>query len=148
MSIDERTDHVLRRVRSDIARFGQSIMYVAGSSNSFSYTIGRTERGLPELLMAFPLAAEQAHAILNHLDDQMPEAREDGSLVDMGGKYPIKLLDVTDPRVFDEYCTIVWRFYGEKARVQQVLLPGLDGRYPPDCRPPYNRQPVLGRTTH
>jgi hypothetical protein len=141
----EARKRVLTRIRADIAKYGQSVMYVGGGEDSwpFQYTIGRGRRGLPELLIVLPLRPEIGQSLLNELDRLMPEVLPSGSLVDVGGKFPVKLLDA-DQRAKDEYTFVASEYHGDRPyRVQLVLLCDPEGRFPPDCGAPYDRQPLL-----
>jgi hypothetical protein len=136
---------VLTSVRADIAKNGQSVVGVADDEASFYYTVGRTDRGLPELLIVAPLSPASGIDMLNALDERMPEALPAGSRVNIGGDVPVALIDATNPKAKLHYTLVASAMYGEEGyRVQQVLLPDDQGRLPPRCRAPYSRQPVLG----
>lgn len=62
---------ILARIEADIARCGQSVMFVGDGQDSFHYTIGRGRRGLPELLILCPLHPESGQRLLNALDERM-----------------------------------------------------------------------------
>jgi hypothetical protein len=139
---------VVRRIKADIREHGQSIVYVGADPESgadgFAYTVGRAKRGLPELLMTAMLRPETAMSLLNHLDREMPETRPHGSLVYLGGEFPVMLLDATDPRTFEDFAVIARQLYPNCA-VQQVLLCDPVGKFPPDASRPFDRQTLLGQ---
>jgi hypothetical protein len=141
---------LLARIRADVRRCGQSVVFVGadadGGKDAFYYTVGRGARGLPELLIAAPLRPEAGQHVLNELDRRMPEALPSGALVDLGGQFPVMVLDASDPRAKAEYTRAATAFHGDddRYRVQQVLMCDTEGRFPPDCAPPYARQPLLG----
>lgn len=136
-----------RRIEKDIKKHGLSVVYVFGEDDdpSFHYTVGRTLRDLPELLIAAPLAPVVGMQMLNALNRAMPRAVPSGSKVNLGGLYPMLVLDVTDDIVAEEFTCFASRFYGEDGyRVQQVVCCDKNGKFPPDCEPPYSRQPLFG----
>jgi hypothetical protein len=66
----------------------------------------------------------------------------------LGGKYPVKIVNVPVERVSDEFTVQVGEYYGdEHYRVQQILLPDRAGRYPgdPRCAMPFASVPVFSR---
>lgn len=137
---------VLRQIRRNIREAGQSVMYIGGTGDGgppFSYTVGRSERGLPELLIVAALAPDTAKAILNHLDRLMPQPLPSGTEVSLGGTYPVRLMAATHPDTWEEYCCLVDRLYGH-VPVQQVVMCDKQGRFPPDCDPQWH-QPLLGQ---
>src|SRR3954447_23528827 len=142
------SDDILRIVRGDIVRNGLSVIYVADGTDSHLYTVGRTNRHLPELLIVCPIAPSFAIDLMKAIDDAMPERLMTGSMLDLGSQFPLKVLDAEDPRALNEYALIAQHLYGTKATMQQLVLPDLQGRFPPDCAPPFNRQPLLGPTLH
>ena len=148
MSDEQALLKILTRVRGDIARAGLSVIYIGDGADSYLYTAGRTNRHLPELLIICPLVPQTAYGLMNAIDTAMPERLISGSMLDIGGEFPLKVLDAEDPRALEEYARIARQLYGNKVTVQQLVLPDLQGRYPPDCAPPYSRQPLLGPTVH
>lgn len=135
---------VLTRVRGDVELYGQSVIFV-GDDPPFSYTVGRGKRGLPELLIVLPLDPSAGKSILNELDRLMPETKPSGSLVNVGGKFPVMLIDA-DQRGRQYTFAATGYHGGDSYRVQQVLLCDTEGRFPPDpnCAEPYAAQPILG----
>ena len=111
----------------------------------FSYTIGNTQKKLPELLVIF---SDHETLLLNTLSEIMIKRRrafDHGEKVDIGGKVPCMVLD-TDERVAD-YVVQADAFYGAgNYRVQQVLVPDPQGRFPfeSECERRYRDVPVLG----
>ena len=78
----------MREVRQNIEAFGQHLFQVFGDrpDPGFTYTIGNTDRGLPELLLIGDFPSHIAAGLLNELGAKM---REDGKplatgLVDIG----------------------------------------------------------------
>jgi hypothetical protein len=60
--------------------------------------------------------------------------------VSLGGKYPVKVIDVSGAVIYDEYTCQVGHFYGtDDYAVQQMLIPDREGKYPgdPGCAEPY-----------
>jgi hypothetical protein len=152
-----RRDDFYRNIAADIERCKRSVLGVAPCADDpddtlpFSYTIGNQLRGLPELLIVCPL--EAGLGALNILSDLMIErgrAFDDGELVGIGGKLPVKVI-CADQRARDEFTVQAGQFFGtEDYDVQQVLAPDRSGRFPgePDCDPPYRDVPVLKAKPH
>jgi hypothetical protein len=112
----------------------------------FQYTIGMYEAGLPELLCIGGRSqrnAAQISHILNDLAKQMREREKpfaDGEIVNLGGKNPVKVINVDTADVTDTHTCQVAVYYGtENYAVQQVLISDPEGRFPgdPDCAEPY-----------
>jgi hypothetical protein len=133
-------------IAADIDRDKRSIVGVADSP-PFAYTIGNQARGLPELLI---FCSPAAAGLLNILSDLMIErgsAFADGELVNLGGKFPVKVV-CADARAQDEFTIQAGQYFGtEDYDVQQVLAPDRSGRFPdePHCAPPYGEVPLLKR---
>src|SRR5215472_9890360 len=110
-------------IENDIRRYGRSVMCIGAEDDSpaFAYTIGNVNVGLPELLMIGTLDG----APLNPLSQKMIErgsAFDDGEVVSIGGKYPVKIIDA-DERAHDDYTIQAGQYLGhEDYRVQQVLI--------------------------
>lgn len=134
---------VLKRIEADVRKHGQSVMYIFGDENEppFHYTVGRARRGLPELLLVLPIRPEIGMSMLNQIDTLMPQPVPSGTLLSLGGPFPVKIVDA-DERA-KEYTMFAGRFSKDNYRVQQVLLCDPQGRFPPDCAPPYDAQPLL-----
>lgn len=135
-------------VKRNIATKGQHLQLVFPTQDQdvlpFIYTIGNYERDLPELFVIG--ACSQAFAeILNELCEKMRErgrAFDNGELVNLGGKYPLKMVDVP-MEVCEDFTLQVGRYYHVKDyRVQQVVVCDLQGRFPgdPGCASPYDLQ--------
>ena len=137
----------LARIAVDIHRVGHSVMGIFPDPEEkkpgFFYTVGRHQRNLPELLMIMNMAGPQGMDILNALTLAQPFTH--GQLVDLGGKWPVLIIDATNPIVHKEYTRLVNAFYNtHDYQVQQVLVPDPNGRFPPDGLKPYRDQPILG----
>lgn len=115
----------------------------------FHYTVGNHGRGLPEILaiggdrrMGGPLTS------LSKIMHERNSAFADGELVSLGGKYPVKVINVNCAEVRDLYTCTVSRHYGtDNYLVQQMLVPDRDGRYADDalCAEPYSTFRVRDR---
>jgi hypothetical protein len=144
---DRITKAILPRITADIKRCGQSVVFVGDGPASFYYTVGRAIRSLPELLLVAPLEPETGMRLLNALDKTMPAPLPSGSKVDLGGRYPLIVLDATDPAAKDEFTCIASAYFGEDDyRVQQVVMCDRKGHFPwdPACEARYARQRIFG----
>jgi len=135
-------------IYNDIRRDGRSVLCIGGEEDSlpFAYTIGNALKGLPELLMIGGIAGAY---LLNVLSEQIVERNggfDDGELISLGGKFPVKIINATDTRARSEYTIQAGQAIGhENYAVQQVLIADKSGRYPddPECAAPYSSVPVL-----
>jgi hypothetical protein len=118
--------------RENIERGGQSLMGVFGGDGPpFTYTIGNHGRSLPEFLLV-GLRHETAGVMLNDLGQKQRAA---GLPLlgewSFGGKFPVRLVDVTCEMVKRDYTIQVGRYYNdENYRVTQIVWPDKQGRYP------------------
>jgi hypothetical protein len=142
-----------QEIRADIDRYGRHIVGVFPTKDDvgppFAYTIGNEEKGLPELLV---IGVSRNGGFLNILSDMMVERGgrfADGELVDIGGPYPVKVIDA-NATAQTEYTVQAGVFHGyENYSVQQVLVPDRDGHFPDDARCDARyRMPVLGQRRH
>jgi hypothetical protein len=105
----------------------------------FTYTIGNTDRGLPELLLIGDFPSHIAAGLLNELGAKM---REDGKplatgLVDIGWSIPVKVRQA-GPLARSRYTIQVGEYLGhDRYSVLQVMVCDENGRYPGDagCAP-------------
>jgi hypothetical protein len=133
-----------KHVRRDIEQCGRSIIAVP-EGYGFAYTIGNHAAGLPELLV---IGVAQRAGFLNDLSQQMivrGTTFEDGQLVDLGGRLPVKVIRAGNA-ARAEYTIQAGQYFGiEDYAVMQVLIPDRNGKFPgePDCTPPCSLIPVL-----
>jgi hypothetical protein len=147
---------LMSRIAADIRRVGHSVMGILPLKDDpnrhipFFYTVGRHSKHLPELLLVAKLSGEQGMDIANAVAAlQGTSGFMQGQLVPLGGKYPVLIIDAVDPAVKEEYTRCVHAFYGvDDYRVQQIILPDREGRFPPECDAPYNAQPLFGEMPH
>jgi hypothetical protein len=128
------------RTFGHIAKFGRTIIGVTGP-RPFAYTIGHTERNLPEMLVI----GMHSPPFLNRLGDMQNSLNAPllGD-VDLGGLFPVRLQAVRDQvAAQNEYTCQVQEHYGPRDYdVTQVLIPDLKGRFPgePGCDPRYDTE--------
>ena len=112
---------------------------------AFSYTIGLKHlKDQPELLIV-GLIGEDAMWLLNELAKRMPEGGfGNGEEISFGGAFPVRLYECVNKDAWDKYCIQAGIIQGaEEFRIQQVLLCDKWGNFPPKCREPYSKQPLL-----
>jgi hypothetical protein len=139
-------DVIRQRTEGDIAEYGRTVICVAGEADSlpFAYTIGNWTQGLPELLVI----GTARGGFLNDLSRKLIErgrAFQDGQLVGLGGKKPVKIINANQDAQ-ESYTIQAGNYFGtDDYPVQQVLIPDRNGRFPidPECLPPYSNFPVL-----
>jgi hypothetical protein len=110
----------------------------------FHYTIGNHSAGLPEILAIGGHSRESASGIsgaVSHLASIMRKRGkpfEEGELVSLGGKYPVKVVNAEGAKL---HCTLqVEHYYGTiDYAVQRMVLPDPAGKFPGDlgCAEPY-----------
>lgn len=144
----------LEAIRRNIEKSGQhvqAVFPVESEDVPFIYTIGNHEKGLPEILIIGNCNAHFA-SILNDLGNMMRKrgrAFENGELVNLGGQFPLKIVDIP-LSVGAEYVMIVESYYDtDDYRVQQAIMCDPQGRYPGDagCEPIYEKQTQYRKET-
>jgi hypothetical protein len=138
-------DDLVQRVQGAIARRGFGIVSVMGSARSpeFSYTVGLTEQGLPELVV---LAVRPAEAV--RLLDVWADYLREKSVVLPGetlesGPWLLEAVAVERP---EEHLLVAHHLYGERLRALQLVWADDAGRWPwdPAHRAQRAGQPLLG----
>jgi Domain of unknown function (DUF4262) len=117
----------------------------------FVYSIGNTGRGLPELLMLGNMDFHVMGGVLNDLGRLMRERGrpfDDGEVVPTGGRLPVKVINAGSVAGAEYACWAGDYYQTDAVRVQQVLVPDTDGRFPgePGCAGPFSEVPVLVET--
>lgn len=143
-----------KRVKDSIEKSGRMVLNVFGETSNadgFSYTIGNTEKGLPELLITGLF--EVGQSVLNDLSEMMIKRGrkfDHGEIVSLGGEHPVTLIDASDDAKTE--CTIqVGRYYGDESyRLMQVVFCDPQGRFPWDerCMKPYRDLKVFRAASH
>jgi len=139
-------------IETDVRECGRSVLCIGGEEDlpPFAYTIGNSLVDLPELL----IIGTREGALLNDLSEKMLDrgrAFDDGELVNLGGKFPVKIITTNDVRAQSEFTIQAGQFLDrEDYVVQQVLVPDRSGRYPDDprCQEPFSSFPVLRTLPH
>jgi Domain of unknown function (DUF4262) len=142
------------RIEDDIAQHGRFIVCVAETETKaaastyptdpndyFSYTIGNARKGFPELLV---VGVFRQGYILNPLSETMIERGHkfaDGELVDLGGSFPVCLVDAAET-VKDDYTIQAGEHYDSSDyAVMQVVMSDPCGLFPwqSGCAAPHSR---------
>ena len=132
-------------IENDVRQSGRSVLCIGAEENllPFAYTIGNALKGLPELLIIGTIKGE----LLNDLSEKMldrGDAFDDGELVSLGGKFPVKIITADDGRAQRDFTIQAGQYLGrEDYAVQQVLVCDRSGHYPddPQCQAPYSLSP-------
>lgn len=141
-----------KKIEEAIKQHGQLVMGIFATKpggESFSYTIGNHEKGLPELLLVGH-TGDDIKYVLNLLGEKLRAQGvpfDHGQLVDLGGKYPVIVYNTDEKAKL--YCLQAGFYYRtDKYSVQQVVMCDTEGRYPGDegCDEPYASQPLLTPT--
>ena len=153
---DGRWDDVYAEQRKYVEKFGQGIIGVFAAEDDpnkdgfvpFMYTVGRSERGKPDLVIYGPLRPEHAGTILNMVDEfdkHTPVKAGDrlGGLIGTadGTPYDLTLIDV-DP----EECemNVALAMYDD-VTAMQVVWPDDDNKFPWEgWKIPDEEQPLHG----
>lgn len=142
---DRTTDDVEDRIREVIKRRRFAMVSVAGSSRTaeFSYTVGLTEHGLPELIVT-AVRSDSASRLLdlwgNYLLDT--SAVLPGETLE-SGPWLLEAVHVEQPQ---DHLLVADRFYGDRLRALQLVWADSAERWPwePGHRARRSGQPVLG----
>lgn len=104
----------------------------------FAYSVGLDRRGWPEFLLIG--SVRFGHVMINDLS-LLADPPEPGPL-DMGGQFPLYVVEATDPKTRTDYVVQSDAIHG----VRQLVICDTHGRYPWDegCDEPYASMPVLG----
>jgi hypothetical protein len=135
----ERMDAVDEHHRDLIAEHGWSLQTVLGDEHSygFTYTVGLTAKGLPELLLD-TLAPRQAGPVLNACADHMVEhgpleVPDPSVLLRLPDwSVPFRLHGPIDPQAAEAFLALRFAEDPGEVRLLQVLWPDEEGRYPGD----------------
>lgn len=127
------------QIASTIKEYGRQVLGIfdpEGKSPEFTYSIGNRDAGKPDLLV---LAAEHriAGRIINRVSEQDGVKFEDGEIVDLGGKFPIKLAKM-DAGTRMLYTVQAEEYYQtHDYAVMQVVFADENGKFPGDegCDP-------------
>lgn len=147
------SDEYLRRQQEHIHDVGWSVTAVVpepgDTDATFAYTVGLTERRLPELIIAglHPLIA---HELLNDLAHRlhggMPPLVHDQRLDDLIVGYDVAIVDGLATEALHPG-TAYARYGKDRVRLRQIVWPDKHGRFPWDdgyAYPPHV-QPLLAR---
>jgi len=136
------------RIAANIEKYGQHLVGVMEPDSDllpFTYSVGMHQLGLPEILI-IGLEPGMVAGVINHLCD-IQRSRgvgyKDGELIDIGGKYPVKAIDVTG--YANMFVTFSPWYYGQPVKSVQILVPDKKGIFPDDskCDPLYGFVPIL-----
>ena len=110
----------------------------------FSYSVGNTLKGLPELLV-LGLIDNWTINVLSELMIDRGGPFTDSEIVSLGGPRPVKLYHAAD-EVKDLYTIQAGQYFGARPySVMQVIVPDREGRFAgdPGCDRPYCEVPIF-----
>lgn len=142
------TDQYLDELREIIADHGWAVQYVEDRSRPFAYTVGLTDRGLPELLIT-GMPAQKSARMLNSIAHQIVD---DGMRlrpavhIDYQGELLLEVVEVEHPDVHLKFAV---RLCQNTIRAYQLVWTDDRRRWPWDRGWGHGRrrQPVLGVRT-
>jgi hypothetical protein len=148
------TSAMFRWLKKEIKQDGFAIINVFPTADEptpqwFHYTVGNHGANLPEILAIG--GDQRTSAPLSDVAKIMRKrgtAFANGELVSLGGKYPVKMINVGCQEVYDLYtCAVGRHFNTEDYSVQQMMIPDREGRYAddPQCAEPYASFRLRGR---
>lgn len=144
-------DEYHRTAALNIYRRGQHLVGVFdpdGRDPPYTYTIGNYEKELPEILQ-IGAPSRQIGWALNTIGERQRQSGLLLGVIDLGGDFPVKLVDVTDiPRVKRDFTIQVGVHYRTADyRVTQLYVPDKKGRFPDEkgCAAPYRWQVLRDR---
>lgn len=142
---DLTVEDLLEDIRGRVARNRFAAVSVEGSrcTAEFTYTVGLTEHGLPELIVTGQ-RSETAHHLVAAWGDYLL----DENLVLPGeslhcGPFVLEAVEVDEPH---DTLVVAHRFYGDQVRALQLVWADSRGRWPwdPGFRARSAGQPLLG----
>lgn len=137
------------RMREIISESGHGVMTVHDDAHDaaqpFTYTIGLTLRGLPELLMVGPNPNEAFRFVnlvarIQPYDGLRSEEMFLASVSGSDAKHPVYVSEIEDRETKDRFTRQVGVVLGvDDWRVQHLIAPDRQGRFPWDegCEEPY-----------
>lgn len=141
----EKHDQYWTKILSTIEKYGWFAQIVGGTDNApwFAYTIGLSDKNLPELLIT-GLHPEKAHEFINLVGKGLVAKKfeaHDGEL--LNGILTVTLmLRELNVRDIEEIMTGFIQYAGDSTKpmkYMQVLFPDANGKFPgdPDCNSDY-----------
>lgn len=129
-------DSILTGVRERIARNGFDVVNVFGDPEvpTYSYTVGLTDRGGPELFMA-GFEPSLMQSLLRTAARQASEIR-DGVPLPGVANYPLGVRKLPQ-EASDAFLLIAQSHYARPVEALQIVIPDAHGRFPwqPGCDP-------------
>jgi hypothetical protein len=135
-----RLDEIRDDLAETIARRGYEVVNVFGDAEigGYSYTVGLTDRGLPELIMV----GFQTSLMQGLLRDSVPKADNlrDGDVLTGVATVPLGLRRIPQEAA-DRFLLMAHTHYGRSVEAIQLVIPDAAGRFPwqPGCDPLYIR---------
>lgn len=131
----ERFAEVDRQLEANIEKFGWTFMGVFGTEDqpitNFVYTIGLTEKGMPEVFVSGNFAPQSMQSIAGTVAQEFADHALAGTEPELGEREDLFNLKVELRVVHDtDKCNIARKFYGDRVRVVQVIWSDKEGRLP------------------
>lgn len=127
------------KMRAIIAKSGHMVLGVGsdGTSTPFAYSIGLSEAGLPELLLALPINYDAMVLAVNEVAARLKKREKafgEREQLDIEFSTPVIIRNPTDmDRVRRDYTIQVGQFYRRQDyAVQQIIFPDPHGLWPWD----------------
>lgn len=140
------TREYMQQVTERIAEFGHTYQHVTGGGSDvpFTYTVGLTAQGFPELIV-FGLPPQTSQAVLGPVVDRIKAGEEFSNgqlLTKVLAGFPVMMIEVTDT----EELRVAHVAAGpdRAVRAWQVVFPDAQGQWPWDWGSRVSGQPVLG----
>lgn len=129
------TEELDKRLMDNIIKNGHQVNFIfprpGDEGHQFWYSVGRSMKDRPELLITGPIQPEVGHWIINEaakMDDTEPlQPGQEIPADTLLGGYPVRIVAV-DPREAEMYDAI--RCFGEDITALQIVWPDMDGRFP------------------
>jgi hypothetical protein len=124
------------QLQENVEKYGWTFIGVfdpEGLTPSFVYTVGLTEKGLPEVFMSGNFAPQSMQNIVNMVAQKLVEHAEQGTAFHHGVRtdlfnFPVDLRYVEDT----EKCNKARAWYGDRVRVLQIVWSDDNGHFPND----------------
>jgi len=141
-----RMDALDRQLEANIEKFGWTFMGVFGTDDqpgtNFVYTIGMTEKGLPEVLVSGNFDMHSMQMLAGTVAQEFADHALNGTQPKLGVRDDLFSLKVELRTVNDtDKCNVARRFYGDRVRVVQLIWSDKEGRLPGEPGYDFNEFP-------
>lgn len=129
----DKYDYLSKKTMDDIIAHGHQVRWVFGEGPDFGYTIGRSVKDRPELLITGPLDPRVGQWVLNEaaaMDEKEPlYAGQEIPANELLNEHPVRIVEVKDLEAAEMFG--VTEHFSD-ATALQIIWPDMEGRFPGD----------------